>query len=758
MGDVIGTDLRMRDAEQRVLGTVEFVLDHRVEGMVHARAVRSPLPHARIRGVAVDEALAMPGVLAVLTGADIDRDPGIDPYFGTPRADQPVLAIDKALYAGDPVAIVVAETAAQAADAVPFVDVDYDELPFVVDASEAARPGAPVLHQDRPDNNCASWRLRHGDCDRAMAEADQVFTGVYYSPPASHVPMEPFVCVATWSDGGLDVWTSAQAPHAVRTGLEKMFSLPENGARVRTLNLGGGYGAKGQIKIEPMVACAARAVGRPVRMELARDEVFQTIGKHAARVELTTGVMRDGRIVARRVDVNYNAGAYAVTSVVGSGQGLTRANGPYHIANVSISSVATYTNTVPTGPFRGAMTSQLAFAYESQIDDIAAALGLDPVEVRRLNLLREGDLYPTGEALHDLCYDDLLDDLVDAIEWGVPSSPAPPGKVRGKGLAIIIKNTLTPSRSEARLKLCADGRVHIYSSSVEMGQGANATIVQIAADDLGLPTDKLVMGFPDTSITPFDTTTSSSRTTFSMGEAVHDASADLLSQLRAMAAARWGVGADAVEVLDGRVSSREGGRTSSWEELLHDAGVEDVTGSGVFQSNFGLLLMDDPHDVKGPVSVHWHQGGAAAEVEVDLETGRVEVLRMHGNCFAGRVVNPLRVKQQNQGCVIMGLGPTLFEEVHYQDGSMSNPNLSDYMIPSIVDVPARITSTALESKDAGAELHGVGEMAMPAVSPAVANAIFAATGVRLTDLPLTPEKVLRALDRLADELPKGHAR
>ena len=761
MGDVIGSDLRMRDAEARVLGTVEFVLDRRVEGMVHAKAVRSPLPHARVTGVRVDDALAMPGVLHVVTGADIAADPGIDPWFGTPRADQPVLAIEKALYAGDPVAIVVAESAAQAAEAATYVDVEYEELPFVVDAVEASRPGAPVLHASWPDNNCGSWKLRHGDCESALASADRVFTDVYYSPPASHVPMEPFVCVAEWSQAGdqLEVWTSAQAPHAVRQGLEKMFSLPEDAVRVRTLNLGGGYGAKGQIKIEPMVACAARAVRRPVRMELARDEVFQTIGKHAATVELTTGVSSDGRFVARRVRVNYNAGAYAVTSPGGSGQGLTRANGPYHIPNVDIDSVATYTNTVPTGPFRGAMTSQLAFAYESQIDDIAAELGMDPVELRRLNLLREGDVYPTGEALHDLRYDDMLDDLVSAIEWGTPSAPARPGTARGKGVAIIIKNTLTPSRSEARLQLCPDGRVHVHSSSVEMGQGANATIVQLAADYLGLPAERIAMGFPDTRFTPFDTTTSSSRTTFSMGDAVHKAATDLKGRLSELAATHWGVAPDEVGLEGGEVvTSAAGGHRLPWEQLLQEAEREDLTGHGVFQSDFGLLLMDDPHDVKGPVSVHWHQGGAAAEVEVDLETGRIEVLRMHGNCFAGRVVNPLRVRQQNQGCVIMGLGPTLFEEVDYQDGSLSNPNLSDYMIPSIVDVPAVITSSALESDDPQAELHGVGEMALPAVSPAVSNAVFAATGVRITELPLTPERVLRALEQLQDQPPKENVR
>ena len=747
MPDVVGTDVRMRDARRRVTGTVEFVLDHKVDHMVHARAVRCPLPHAEIVSISVDEALAQPGVLAVLTGAQLEADPGVDPYFGAQRADQPVLAIGKARYAGDPVAIVIAETKRQLEQALPFVDVDYRELDFVVDEVEAGLPGAPVIHEQWPDNSCGSWSLRHGDCDAGMAKADRVYSAVYHSPTASHVPMEPFVCVAEWhSEAELEVWTSAQAPHAVRTGLEKMFSLAEGAVRVHTLNVGGAYGSKGQIRIEPMVACAARAVRRPVRMELARDEVFQTIGKHAATVDITTGVMLDGTIVARRMNVVYNAGAYAVTSPGGAGQGLSRAPGPYVIPNAAIHAEARYTNTVPTGPYRGAMTSQLAFAYESQLDDIADDLGIDPIVLRRKNLLRKGDLYPTGEALHDLHYDELLDDLEVAIDWAAPSALSAQGTARGKGMAIIIKNTLTPSRSEAYLQLCADGQILIHSSSVEMGQGAHTTMIQLTADYLGVPPERVVMGFPDTAVTPFDTTTSSSRTTSSMGVAIEKAAQDLLDQITNMAADYWGVNHADISHDHGQVRSLDGLQPPlDWTALMQARGVVQLTGRGVFQSNFGLSLMD-PHDVHGPVSVHWHQGGAAAEVEVDLETGRVQVLRLHANCYAGRVVSPLRVSQQNFGCAVWGLGPTLFEELQYQDGTMTNPNLSDYMIPSIVDVPQDLTSSAIESADPAAELHGVGEMAAPAISPAISNAIFAATGARITRLPLTPERVLQAIE------------
>jgi CO/xanthine dehydrogenase Mo-binding subunit len=741
----IRNDLAMPDAEQRVVGTVRFVLDQRLPEMAYAKAVRCPLPHVRITNVDPAEALKQDGVLAVLTGAQLDADSGVDAYYGAQRADQPVLAIGKARYAGDPVALVVAETQQQADDAALLVDVEYEQLPSVVDEVAAGRAGAPVIHESWPDNNCGRWRLRHGDIEEGLAGSDHVYHAVYHSPPASHVPMEPHVCVAQWEGDDLTVWTSAQAPHAVRQGLERMFHLASGQVRVLTFNLGGAYGAKGQIKIEPMVACAARAVGRPVRMELARDEVFQTVGKHAATVEITTGVRTDGTLVARRMRVTYNAGAYAVTSPGASGQGLTRAPGPYKIPNCAIDVVANYTNTVPSGPFRGAMTSQLAFAYESQMDDIAADLGIDPVELRRRNLLRDGDEFATGEVMHDLHYDELLDDLRSALETDIPTSMPGERRVRGKGLALSLKNTLTPSRSEARLELTREGQVRIHCSSVEMGQGAQATMLQLTADYLGIGIDRLEMGPPDTAITPFDTTTSSSRSTYSMGYALREAAESLRERIGELAAPQLGVEpADLVHTGD-QVAVRDAPATGkAWVELLASAGTDSLTGEGVFQSDFGLVHMD-PLNVNGPVTVHWHQGAAGAEVEVDLDTGHVRVLRVHASCFAGRVVSPTRVEQQNFGCAIYGLGPTLFEELDYQDGVLTNPNLSDYMIPSIVDVPDRISSSALESDDPHADLHGVGEMALPAVAPAVSNAIFAATGARITRLPLTPERILRAL-------------
>ncbi|MGH8947014.1 MAG: xanthine dehydrogenase family protein molybdopterin-binding subunit, partial [Acidimicrobiia bacterium] len=618
-----------------------------------------------------------------------------------------------------------------------------EELDHVTDAVEAMQPGAPFVHDDWPDNDCGTWRLQRGEVAAGFAEADRAYEATYSTPAANHVPLEPHVAVAQWEDDLLRVWSSAQAPHNVRNVLAEIFQLAPERVRVEVFNLGGAFGSKGQIKIEPMVAAAARVVRRPVRIELSRDEVFFTIGRHAAQVRVKTGVRLDGTLVAREIDVVYNAGAYAVISPTGAGQGLIRAPGPYRVPNIVVTSIARYTNTVPSGPFRGAMTTQLCFAYESQMDDIAADLGIDPIELRRRNLLVDGDAYATGEVMHDLHFIELVDDAARAVDWKAPLETEEPNVARGRGVGVMIKSTLTPSRSEARLEMTAGGRVRLWSSSVEMGQGSHPTLLQMVADELGVTPDDVDLPFPDTEHSPFDTTTSSSRTTFSMGAAIADAASRLRNQLSELAASQLGISGDELHHGEGRVGPK-GGPGKRYPEVISDAGLDAVAADGVFQSSGGLGETD-PMNVTGETTVHWHQGAAAAEVEVDLETGRVTVTKAHGACWAGRVVSPFRVRQQNQGCVVFGLGTALFEELVYEGGQPVNPNLADYMIPSILDVPVHLTSSALESEDRSAEIHGVGEMALPALAPAVANAIFAATGVRLQSLPLTPEKVLRGL-------------
>jgi len=731
------TGLAMPDARERVVGTLPYTVDVTIPGMRHGKVVRSLVPHGRITSIEVEDALAVPGVIAVVTGQDL-LDAGIDPYFGAMRADQPALAVGKVRYAGEPVAVVVAEERWQARAAAELVYVEYEELPNVVDERDADAAGAPLVHDDHAGNECGEWHLDFGDVDAAFASAHRTYEGVFRTPPANHVPMETFVTLADWVRGDrLELWTSAQSPHAVRTGLVQMFGIDD--VSVRVLNIGGAYGAKGQIRIEPMVACVAKVVGVPVRVELDRDEVFATIGRHAGTVTMRTGVDADGRIVARTIDVVYNAGAYAITSPFAAGQGIVRAPGPYRIPNVRARSRALYTNTVPTGPFRGAMTGQLCLAYEVQLDEIAEDLGIDRLELRRRNLLRDGDVFATGEVMEHLHFDRILDGLDEALTRVSPAQgPAGPTR-RGRGVALTLKTTLTPSRTEARLVVADDGSVTAHAAATEMGQGATASIMLNVGHELGLDPATVQRPPIDTDRDPFDTATGSSRSTYSTGVALREAAAQLRSRIDELATGDAGAG---LVHRDGGVVTGEGA-WQSYADILRRAGHGQVIGEGVFQSRGGWTPDGTLKD-GGPSTAHWHQGGAAVEVEVDVETGRVRVVGAAGASFAGVVLDRTRVDQQNVGCVIMGLGHSLFEESVYDDGQLTNPNLSDYMIPSILDLPGHIASVVIEDHHHG-DVHGVGEMAIPAVPPAVAAAIHDAVGVWLHDLPFTPEKVLRAL-------------
>jgi len=743
---IIGAELPMPDAVDRVVGTIRFTVDHAVEGMAHGRLVRSHYPHAEIISVHAEEALGMPGVLAVLTGDDLSQSPEVpNPRFGLARRDQAPLAIGKVRYAGDPVVLVVADTDANARRAAESVMVDYEELPYVVDPLEAIAPGAPVIHDEWPDNECGTWALDTGDVDSAMESAAHVFDSEYISPAANAVPFESLVAIAKWDEGGLEIWSATQWPSAVQKELAHVFDVDASQVRVHVFPLGGGFGAKSQVKIEPLVAAAARLVERPVRLELDRDEMFLSTVKHAARIRIRTGVDSDGNFLARDIDLLYNGGAYAVLTPNAVAQGLLRSPGPYRIPSVRIRSRGVYTNTVPSGSFRGAMTNQSAFAYESHLDEIAAGIGIDPVALRLQNVLQDGDTYPTGQVMHDVHFSELVENVADAIGWDVAPPPLSPNMARGKGVGVILKTAPPGTASEVRLELDTEGRVTVYSSSVDMGQGAKGTLAQLAAHHLGVRFEDVAVADPDTSSTGFDSLTGGSRTTYVGDLAIRQASSTLLEKLGDAAADQLHLPADGVGHESGFVVSlADPSMRKGYAEIVRDSGLPLFAADGRYESERSTALLD-PLDVKGDVSVHWHQGAVAVEVEVDLETGRVQILRSHGAAWAGRVINPTRARQQSEGSIIYGIGPALFEETLVMDGQVVNPNLSDYMIPSFLDVPLDLTSSSLEDLADNAEIHGVGEMTIPAVAPAIANAVARAVGARVREMPITAERVLRAL-------------
>ncbi len=748
----------MIDSLERVRGRVPYTIDIDVPGMLHAKLLRSSMAHARIRSIDTSRAQAVPGVMAVLTGADLAARSDIQPWFGPVFRDQPILAIDKVRYVGDPVAAVAAVDLDAAREAVELIDVEYDELPAVFSLDDALAEGAPLVHEGPPrigqtfadliidskggTNVCNHYRLRKGNADEGFAQADEVFEDVFTSPPVQHVPLETHACIADVRDGRVTVWVGAQIPFVVRSQLAEIFRLPQTRVRVIVPTLGGGYGAKCYPKIEPVTAALSLVARKPVRLHLTREEEFVTITKHGMRIRMRTGVKRDGTITARQSECHFNTGAYGDIGPRLIKNGGYGTGGPHNIPNVWVDSYAVYTNIAPAGAFRGYGISQAAWAYETQMDMIAEKLGLDPLELRMKNLLVDGQRVMTGEEMYDAHFRDLLRRAAAWIGWDGGAAPAREGsKVRAKGLSCIIKSTVTPSTSTASAKLNDDASLDVLTSSVEMGQGMQASLALLASRRLGVPVDTVNISSPDTDVTPYDQQTSSSRTTHAMGTAVMGAVDEIREQLVALAS-------DALEIspadleLDGGAVRVKGtpDRSVSYGDLVRRSRSGNLLGSSTFRSEGGL----DPETGLGIGSVHWHQAAGAAEVEVDLETGKVDVLRYHAGVYAGRIINPVQAELQTEGNVAFGLGQALFEEMVFDNGQLQNGNLGDYMIASIEDMPEDLNPDVLEHLESN-DIHGIGETSLPPVMPAVGNAVYRATGVRITDLPITPEKVLRGL-------------
>jgi len=736
----VGKAIPYVDALERVDGSIGFTINMEVPGMLYAKVLRSSSPHARLLNVDASKAESLPGVVTVLTDADFGPDSAMELLYGSMKGDQPVVAHDKVRYVGEPIAVIAAEDPVIAENALSLIDVEYEDLTPIFDPHEADAEDAPLVHDAFGTNVCSYFKLRHGDIEAGFAEADRVFEHCFYSPPAQQFPLEPHVTIASVNADSATLWTSTQAPYPVRESVATVLKLPEDRVRIVVPPLGGGYGAKNFVKLEPMVAATARKAGRPVKLSLSREEEFVTVTKHPAAVTIKTGVKADGTIMARKVNIHWSGGAYAdTTPPVARGGGVT-ATGPYRVPHAWVDSRAMYTNLPQAGSFRGLAVSQVVWAYESQMDIIADALGMDPLEFRLHNLIGEGEKWVTGERMDDSHYKDLIHEVADNIEWDKPSRSE--GHLRrGKGLGVSLKATITPSTAHACLKLDDTGILWVFASSVEMGQGIKTALVQIAADAVGVPLEQVRIVDPDTSVTPYDMTTSSSRSTFSSGTAIKNAAQSLRSQLLELASEKLGYDPANVEIADGFLRGKNAsGEEIPLVELLRRNNRDELFAEGSFETQGGL----DPETGQGKASEHWHQGAGAAEVEVDTETGKITVLRYHAASYAGRVVNPTNVRLQNEGNVVYGLGPALFEEIDFDNGQVANPNLDSYPIPSLEDAPKHLTSSALETPDAETP-YGVGEATLPPAAPAIANAVFRATGARIYHLPITPEKLLRAL-------------
>jgi carbon-monoxide dehydrogenase large subunit len=766
--DSVGTEQLRVDGRDKLTGQAKFVADLNWPGMLHARILRSTQAHALIKDLDLNKAREIYGVRAVVTGWDC---PG---PFGACFADQYPMAREKVRFYGEPVAAVIADTEDIARLALERIGVVYQPLPVLLEPAQSAADRKILIHEHAqdynhipgmdpiPDSNIFyHYKLRCGDVDVAFAKATHVIEHSFNVPPIAHAALEPHGTVALYQPGeGMTVWTSTQAPFVVRNCLSGLLDIPLSNVRVIAPYLGGGFGGKSDVTIEPLAGCLARAVpGRPVRLILDREEVFMGTTKgRGLDARYKTGISADGRIIAEKITLYWNGGAYADydVNIVGASHNAT---GPYAVDNLWIDSYGVYTNTLSTGALRGYGHPEWHWACERQRDLIAKSIGMDPVAFRRKNILKPGLKNSLGQVM-DTSDGDLgrcLEIVADQIHGELGQEKLPKHIRRGKGLAVFYKCPVmtTNAQSGAIIRMNNDGRATLFVGAVEMGQGVLTTMGQIAAEALGIPFDmvRIVPGV-DTEYSPLEWQTVASHSTWAVGQAVIKAALDVRRQIIEAAAAIFGVVCEEVTVASGEVYvNGDPARKLSFKDVVvgytepGGRAVNDpVMGRGTFAPHH--VAYTDPVTGQGNAAADWTMGCQGAEVEVDTRTGEIRVLKFVSCLDPGRIINPSLARNQIKGAVVQALGEVIAEKLIFSSsGVMLNPSLMDYKIPTAMDTPLQNEVYFVENPDKhgpyGAK--GIGEHGTVGVAPALANAIANAIGIEFKELPLTPEIILERL-------------
>jgi CO/xanthine dehydrogenase Mo-binding subunit len=746
VGSQVGRSMPRLEGRAKVTGRAEYTHTMRIPGMLHAKLFRSTVPHGKIRSVDTHAAKNVPGVAHVITIEDVKRLIP-NPYYGPAFHDQPILADGKVRFVGEPVAAVLARDPHVAEQATQLITAEYDELPAVYDEVEAFTsrtfvheelkpagtfPDLKHLQGTRGTNVALDYRLCRGDFDKAYASAEHKFEHEFKTQKVLHVALEPFVTIADYKNDGVTIHTASQGPSFVRTEIARLLGWPENKVRVKVPYVGSGYGSKLYIKLEALAVALSMIARRPVKVALTMDESFYQITKHPSTFRIKSGVDSNGRIVARKCEIFWNGGAYAdIGPRVTQKAGLT-ASGPYDIENVAIDSYALYTNATPSGSLRGFGVPQLVWAYESHMDMMARSLNYDPAEFRRVNLLREGRIHATGQILTDAPLDKILNTVLDRIGWSRPFDRGSGIIRRGRGFGIAIKAVTAPTTSVAVINISADGSITLYCGTVDMGQGSDTALAQMVGEILNVPAESVKIVQRDTDVTPYDMGTLGSRSLFHMGHAIQRAALDVQSK---------------IEAIRKEVGEPEGSNLPISALFLKRYGMQagNIIGSGAFKPDYVPPSRETGQTTN--VTPFWLISGAGAEVEVDTETGHVKIAKLVSVVDAGKAVNPRIVETQISGGALMQLGFTLFENIHIDGGQITNASLADYKIPGFQDVPIAMENLYIEHEQTNGPFgaKGVGESSMFCISPAIANALDDAIGIRLTELPLDPETVFRAI-------------
>ncbi len=778
MSKYIGVSVPRVDGVKKVTGAAKYVGDMKWPRMLYAKCVKSPYAHAKIVSIDISAAKALKGVHDVITGDYYTKRGGL--YL----EDKNFLAVNTVKFYGEPVVAIAAETPEIAEAACDLVKVEYEPLPVINNPMEGMAKDAvlihpelhtykvvPIFHPQAHTNISHHHIIRKGDADAAFKYAEEhpdeyyITEHEYHVPHVQHTPIENHIAVAQYEpDGKCTVWASCQSPYAVRQALSATFDIPLNKMRIISPYVGGGFGAKAGTTIEGIIIpLAMHSKGRPVMMEYTREEEFvNSYVRQGVYTKIKTAVRKsDGKFLAVQNNFYWDGGAYTeygVNIVKASGFAST---GPYEFDNVKTDAYCVYTNNPVGGPYRGFGMCEIHFGIEQNIDEVAKEIGMDPIEIRRVNGLAPGKSTGTGEIMKSCGFLEALDQVAEAIQYDKPCDPpSGPHKVRGKGIAGGWKSPSQPTNagSAAIIRMNEDGTFFLMTSGHDIGQGSDTALTQIAAEVLCCDPSKFTIRTGDTDHTPYEWQTVASRITYCAGNAIKLAAEDLKEKLLDLAQIKLGYIKRELYLEDGWIINRNHPESRMpMSDLALGLAFEDGSGYGGPAIGVGTFTLPnninyDPATGYSPKpAAFWTTAVAGAEVEVDTETGIIEVKKMVESCDPGHIVNPELYKAQVEGGMMQALGTVLFEELKLKDGKVLNKSFVDYKIPTIDNAPETFIAMGVEHPEETGPYgaRGIGEPAMVPGAPAIANAIYNATGCRFTEMPITPERMLKALQEKA---------
>jgi 4-hydroxybenzoyl-CoA reductase alpha subunit len=747
-GNVIGKGLPKIDSIGKVTGEAQYTVDLKLPNMLHGKILRSSLPHAKIKSIDISKAVKLEGVAAVITAKDV---PQTKFSFMQWLADKTMLCQDKVRYVGDEVAAIAAVDEETAIRALDLIRVEYEPLPTVFNAEEAMKPGAPLIHDKEKNIGFHVQRL-FGDPDQAFEECDVVCEDKYFTDQVAHCCMEVSNCIAKWDPSGrLTLWVNTQAPHTQRQEVARILGIPIRNVRVISSTMGGGFGSKLVIDMKlPLAAILSKKTGRPVKIQNSRAEEFSTAKtRYGYTVYLKTGAKKDGKLWAREMKVIGDNGAYHDKGPATVNFASMMFGTMYNVPNFKFEGMLVYTNKQMGTAFRGFGNPQITFACETQIDVLAKKLGMDPLKLRLKNINLPGQVTISGAEITSCGMKECMEAAARAIGWQEKRSQK---KLRGVGLANLV-HTGSGGRfygynaSEAFIKISEDGTVSLITPTLDMGQGAHTAMAQIVAEELGVKLEDINVISNDTDLTPYDLGSWGSRATFMNGNAVLDAARNTKKEIIAVACEMMEAAPGDIVVEDGKVFSKGSSDKYSFAELA-DYAVNrrgaPLSGKGRFVDRLPPGLTIQQAYTKNIASFAF--GTQAAEVEIDPDTGQVKVLKVAAAHETGRTINPTMAEGQIEGAVVQGIGYALMEGLTLQNGRVVNDGFLDYKIPTIGDIP-EIKTILVETGDPHGPFgaKGIGEPGLVPTAPAIANAIYNAIGVRIKELPITPERILRAL-------------